>query len=86
MRRVKIAIIVCTVAYFLCWLMSCDGSKIYAVEITYCDGRKPIVIQVIDRANRGEPNNNHIHTFQRAVPTYQGQLNVCSIKNLGEVK
>ena len=51
--------------------------KTYKVEITFCDGRPPIVTTVMD-INR--PSRHRINNLKRAVPEYKGYLNVCDVK------
>jgi len=51
--------------------------KTYKVEITFCDGRPPIVTTVVDVKT---PSRHRINNLKRAVPEYKGYLNVCDIK------
>jgi hypothetical protein len=51
--------------------------KTYKVEITFCDGRPPIVTTVKDL---GEPSRYSIENYKRGVPEYKGYLNVCDVK------
>jgi hypothetical protein len=51
--------------------------KTYKVEITFCDGRSPIVTTVKDL---GEPSRYSIENYKRGVPEYKGYLNVCDVK------
>lgn len=51
--------------------------KTYKVEITFCDGRPPIVTTVVDI---NTPSRHRISNIKRAVPEYKGYLNVCDIK------
>lgn len=54
-------------------------SKNYVVKITYCDNR-PYKIDTI--YSDSPPNNGNISTYKLAVPTYDNELNVCSVETI----
>lgn len=59
-------------------ISSCQLKR-YKVEITYCDQRGKDTIFVDDYQ---KPSNNQISTYKKAVPEWNGRLNVCNLKIL----
>jgi len=53
----------------------------YEVEVTYCDGREPKIIQV-DAI--GEPTNRDINTCDN-FPKHEGEMYVCSIRTIRKI-
>lgn len=51
----------------------------YTVELTFCDARKPITINVYQTE---PPSNADIRTYNEALSSYAGYKNVCEIKIL----
>lgn len=89
-RNLFIILVIILTFVGLITLISIDRNKqidadkaLYKVEITYCDARAKDTVNIISPV---EPTNDHISNYKRAVPEFQGYLNVCNIKVIKKIK
>jgi hypothetical protein len=65
-------------------LSACGPMKKYQVELVFCDGRPNKVMVVYSRE---EQNNMHIERGKyHPTPEYKGELNVCEVHTIKELK
>jgi hypothetical protein len=65
------------ILFFLFCIAVALYPETYKVELTFCDGRQKKIILV---ESSFPPSNNSIDTYKRAVPEFNGYLNVCEIR------
>lgn len=57
----------------------------YEVEVTYCDDR-PVKKIIVLWNKRTRPTSYDIKTKKQATPRFEGEINVCDIRTIREVK
>lgn len=77
--------IIVIVAYLLIGLHFCDCEKhTYQVKIEFCDNREPLVADITWQGEA--PTTKDIQTYNQAVPTFSGFVNVCNVETLQKIK